>query len=356
MKALLIGGTGPTGPYVVAGLQERSYEVTLLHRGLREIAENEGVQHIHADPFDKDSVTDALADQHFDLVIAAYGRLRLLADIARGVTERFVAVTSGAVYQGYSEYVQPEAAWRHLVPLPMREEAGHGQGAIKLRRAVAAGERTVFDNQANDSYSATILRYPYVYGPRQLVPREWRVIRRLLDGRRSIIVVDGGLTISSQGFAANLAHAVLLAVDRPVISSGQVYNCGDERLVTVREWIERIAQAMEIEIEIVSVPTWMVSDHHALLWKADSNHRFFDLSKITRDLGYRDIVPIDSAVSQTVDWYLSHPLDQASEARLPDPFDYEGEDSIIDNYAKLRDRYSDQVSHQDRPYSYPYGV
>jgi nucleoside-diphosphate-sugar epimerase len=33
MKALVIGGTGPTGPYVVEGLLQRDYEVTIMHGG-----------------------------------------------------------------------------------------------------------------------------------------------------------------------------------------------------------------------------------------------------------------------------------------------------------------------------------
>ena len=37
MKALVVGGTGPTGPFIVNGLIERGYEVTIFHRGTHEI-------------------------------------------------------------------------------------------------------------------------------------------------------------------------------------------------------------------------------------------------------------------------------------------------------------------------------
>ena len=33
MKALVVGGTGPTGPIIVQGLLDRGYEVTIYHRG-----------------------------------------------------------------------------------------------------------------------------------------------------------------------------------------------------------------------------------------------------------------------------------------------------------------------------------
>ena len=51
--ALVIGGTGPTGPYVVNGLAERGYKVTILHTGRHETdLLGPEIEHIHTDPFD----------------------------------------------------------------------------------------------------------------------------------------------------------------------------------------------------------------------------------------------------------------------------------------------------------------
>jgi nucleoside-diphosphate-sugar epimerase len=55
--ALVIGGTGPTGPGVVSGLLERGFEVMILHGGQHEVKLPTEVQHIHTetrlgDPFD----------------------------------------------------------------------------------------------------------------------------------------------------------------------------------------------------------------------------------------------------------------------------------------------------------------
>ena len=46
MKALVIGGTGSTGPYIIDGLLNRGYEVTMLHRGVHEIELPEEVEHL----------------------------------------------------------------------------------------------------------------------------------------------------------------------------------------------------------------------------------------------------------------------------------------------------------------------
>src|SRR5215218_4790332 len=77
MRALVIGGTGPTGPPVVNGLIGRGYEVTILHSGRHEVDTiPEQVEHVHTDAFDIGAVANSLGERSFDAVFAMYGRLR----------------------------------------------------------------------------------------------------------------------------------------------------------------------------------------------------------------------------------------------------------------------------------------
>src|SRR5476649_134315 len=49
-RALVIGGTGPTGPFVVEGLHRRGFDVTILHGGQHEVEfAVPNVRHIHED-------------------------------------------------------------------------------------------------------------------------------------------------------------------------------------------------------------------------------------------------------------------------------------------------------------------
>ncbi len=83
--ALVIGGTGPTGPYVVNGLVDRGFQVTILHTGRHETdLIGPEVEHIHTDPFDVDRTAADLGDRTFDLAVVMYGRLRDLAQLLRG--------------------------------------------------------------------------------------------------------------------------------------------------------------------------------------------------------------------------------------------------------------------------------
>lgn len=327
MKALVVGGTGPTGPHLVRGLLERGYDVSIFHRGTHESDEIPPcVEHIHGDPHFLETIEVALAGREFDLVLATYGRLRLLSAALRGRTPRFVGVGGVAVYRGYKE---PERLFPQgmLVPTSEDDARADSDNDVRFSRLMTETEDAVFA----DHPSATIFRYPYVYGPHQLIPREWCVIRRILDGRRQILVPEGGLMLATHGYAANLAHAVLLALDRPEVSAGQAYNCGDEKTMTIRQLVEVIARTMDASVEVVSVPNEVAVTSRALTLREDLHHWVMDISKLKRDLGYRDLVDPVAAVAETVNWYLQNPPERGGEIeqRLADSFDYELEDRLI---------------------------
>ncbi|MBN9426298.1 MAG: NAD-dependent epimerase/dehydratase family protein [Burkholderiales bacterium] len=327
MKALVVGGTGPTGPHLVRGLIRRGYEVAIFHRGTHESDEiPPQVEHIHGDPHFRETIDAALQERSFDLVLATYGRLRHIAESLRGRAGRFIGVGGVAVYRGYKE---PQRLFPQgmLIPTAEHDARVTADDEAAFSRLMTATEDAVFASHP----TATIFRYPYVYGPNQLIPREWSVIRRILDGRRQIPLPEGGLMLATHGYAENLAHAVLLAVDQADASAGQAYNCGDERTLTVRQLVEVIARRMEVSMEIVSVPNHVAVTSRALTLREDLHHWVMDIGKIKRDLGYRDLVDPVDAIGRTVDWYLRHPPLRGGEIeqRLADSFDYEAEDRLI---------------------------
>ena len=178
-----------------------------------------------------------------------------------------------------------------------------------------------------------MFRYPYVYGPYQLVPREWSIIRRILDGRRQIVLPDAGLTLATHGYAANLAHAVLLAVDHPEASAGQVYNCGDDRQYSLAQIVEIIAGALDREIEVVNLPHELAFPARPLAL-GGYQHKLVDLTKIREQLDYRDPVPAAEAIARTTRWYVDNRPEPGGEIeeRLGDPFDYAAEDELITRF------------------------
>lgn len=353
MKALVIGGTGPTGPFIVEGLLKKGYHVAILHRGVHETELPEEVEHIHSDPHFTESITQALGTRTFDLVIAMYGRIRHIVPLMKDRTPRLIAI-GGLPYQaiidGFKNIVGP--------PIPLSEDAPlvTDESINKFTYLMTLTEQVVMEAHKQGQFETVIFRYPMIYGPRQLAPREWSIIRRILDGRKQIIIPNDGLKLLSRGYIENMAHAVLLAVDQPDKSAGQIYNVRDERLLSVREWIYLIAASMGSELEMVSIPFDLA--HPSRPYTGRSHHEVLDINKIKTQLGYRDIVDCEEAIRRTVSWYLTNRPEPGGEVerQLGDSFDYDIEDRVIQEYrdflAPARERVATGFKYR-HPYPHP---
>ena len=334
-RALVVGGTGPTGIWIVHGLVERGFDVTILHRGQHERAETPaGVTHLHHDPYDEADLAAGLAGRTFDVVVGMYGRLRRLAALTAGSTGRFVSVGGVPAHRGW---MNPSLYAPAGVPVPIGEDGPTVRDSADDEKGyrVARTEEHVFEHHPD----AVHVRYPYAYGPYQLVPREWSIVRRVLDGRSRIIIPDDGLTLHHHGYTVNLAHAVLLGVDQPDRGAGQVFNAGDEEVLTVRQVVELAAGALGADLELVSMPADLAVPARPLLTQPSSTHRVLDLTRIKTTLGYRDVVPAREAVADTARWLAAHPVERGGteETVLTDPFDYAAEDALIDGWRRARD-------------------
>lgn len=334
MRALVVGGTGPTGPFIVEGLRRRGYKVSIFHRGTHEIPEiPDDVEHIHGDPHFAETIDAALSGRTFDLTVATYGRIRLLAAALAGRTGRFVGIGGYAAYRGW---VDPYALDPPGMSSPVPEDAPTVASETEQRFAwlIAQTERAVLQHHP----TGTVFRYPYVYGPYQLRPREWSVIRRLLDGRREIILPHYGLSLSTHGWAGNLGHAVMLAVDRPDVTAGRIYNCGDLEQLTLGQIVQVIAGTLGRDVEIIPVPYEAAGTLKSMVL-TPLGHQLLDLTRIRTELGYRDVLGVRAALARTVRWYVDHPPAPGGdvEKALGDPFDYAAEDRLIAAYRAGRD-------------------
>ena len=330
MKALVIGGGGPTGPFVVEGLRRRGYQVAVLNRGVHPALLPDEVERIVGDPHFIEPLRTALGNRTFEVVIANYGRLAVIAEALAGRTTRFIGVGG---FVGYRGFFQPELNRPSGLPTPTPEEAPFitEQTVHRFAALVAAAETAVFRHHPD----GTVFRYPYVYGPRQLVPREWSVVRRVLDGRRAVILVHGGLGLLTHAYAENIAHALMLAVDQPAAAAGKTYNCGDEVQLDQRQFVEVAADALGAKLEIISIPD-IPSAKPASIFPVP-HHLLMDTHRIRSDLGYRDVVPTVEAVTQTVRWYRDNPPERGGEIerRMSDVFDYGAEDKLIELYREF---------------------
>lgn len=326
MESLVIGGTGPTGPYLVEGLQQRGYDVAVLHRGTHEVPLPGEVEHIHADPHFSETVSDGIRGRHYDVVIATYGRLRLFIDVLDRVTDRLITIGATAYAQRGSH--------------PATESSPRQSGNTLVQKIMAT-EELLMEAHKEGRYNITHYRYPNLFGPRQLAPREWSIVRRIRDGRRFVPVLDGGLTLESRSYVENAAYAVLLSVDEPEASAGQAYNVNDDYTPSDAERIFEIARYMNAEVELLNFPRDLGRPAYFFGIGRDlgfsregrapyTTHSLLDNSKMHSDLGYQDRVDFAEATKRTVDWLLDNQPGPGGEVerQLSDPFDYAAEDEF----------------------------
>jgi nucleoside-diphosphate-sugar epimerase len=334
MKVLVIGGTGPTGVPIVRRLVEDGHAVTILHRGTHERAETPAeVAHLHADPFDEGSLRAALEGTTWDGIAAMYGRLRRVAELTSGRCGHFVSVGGVPAYRGWTD------AWQHEppgLPVPIAEDAELVEDpAIDAKGyRIVRTERAVFASHPGAAH----FRYPYLYGPYQPAPREWSIVRRILDGRRRIVVADEGLTIHHHCYTENSAAAVVRAIEHPELSRGTIFNVGDEEALTIRQVVELCARALGAELEVVSMPYDLAVPAWPLLAQPLPTHRVLDVTRLHRQLGHRDVVPAREAVPVTARWLAANPPANGGieEQVLTDPFDYAAEDTLIQSWRAAR--------------------
>lgn len=358
--ALVVGGTGPTGPHVVKGLQGRGFEVTILHRGTHEIPELADLEHIHADPHFHESIDDAVGSRRFDVVIGTYGRLRHVAAAFAGRCDEFIGVSGVPAYEGYHE---PETCWPHGMAIDVAEDAVVERQAVdgesaatRFSRSIHDGERVVMGLHDEGAFSASLFRYPSIYGPRQLYPRDWSIIRRVLDGRRSIILADSGLTLLTRCSAPNAAQFLLSAVDRPEAAAGETFNVADLQQYSLRQWTQMVSRFAGRELAIESLPFELAGPGRDLFPVPHHDHGLVSTHKARVLLGYQEAVPAATALQASVEWYIDNPPSRKTLDAMIDRFDYEAEDRTVEQFRRATaDLLAAQAQAQtaEHPYAHP---
>src|SRR6266542_4153780 len=222
MRVLVLSGTGFVGSVAVTRLCEMGHEVIVAHRGRTEADHPPDVRHVHHPSVDSNlgaEFLDGLFDELRRLEPEVVVHMQPIGDadagaVVRafgGVARRVVAISSIDVYRAYGRLHRTEPGPPDPVPLredaPQRETvAPDGPGYNKTGvESVVLGDPAL---------PATVLRYPAVYGPGDLMHRLFFGALKWMFDKRPVILLDEGVARwrFSHGYTENLALAVLLAI------------------------------------------------------------------------------------------------------------------------------------------------
>ena len=328
-RALVIGGTGPTGRAIVESLLRLGDAVTIYHTGRHEAAFSAPVDHIHGDPRDLGRMTGDLGGLEFDVAVCTSGRLRHQVQVLAGRVAKLVAITGLHAYRGA---LRAPGAPGPLLPIRETDPLVESPGEDRIGHLVVLGERDVLARHRRGDFDATILRYTMVYGPHAYIPFEWFLVRRVLD-RRPVIALEGdGLMVPQRGYSENLARAVMLDASEPA-AGGQVYKVGDERALSLQQLVEVAAAALGHTWTAVPIPLRESPCRNPFAMRQNT---IFDLAKIRSELGYSDVTGVEEATALTMRWLRDNPIAPGSpeELSLGDhAFDYGREDAAIARYS-----------------------
>ncbi len=334
-QVLVIGGTRFIGFHTVRALIEAGCEVAVFHRGETEPDGLPHVQHLHGDRrellsfvadferFAPDVVLDMVPLTRHDAVDT------LLA--FDGLASRIVAVSSQDVYLAYD--ILRGRTQQPPIPQPMTEEAALRELLYPYRDLFPPGSRMHDYDKipveqtylAQPDLPGTILRLPAVYGPGDYQHRPFPYLKRMVDGRRWIILDETGAGWKwSRAFVENVAEAITRAVtdDR---AAGRVYNVAEPEARTEAEWVRAIGAACGWSGEIVTLATDEVPEHLCDEELDFAQDLVADTTRVREELDYREVVGNEEAMERTVEWELADLPDELP----PHRFDYQAEDAAL---------------------------
>jgi nucleoside-diphosphate-sugar epimerase len=332
LRVLVIGGTGFIGSRVVHQLAGEGHAVTVFHRGETAAELPQGVHQLHGERAELPAHARAIERLDPDVVLhmVAMTERDAAAAVAalQGRTPRLVVVSSADVYRARNRLFRVEPGPPD--PVPLAEESAL-RSELHPYRAAAPGpghpwhdydkipvERLVMESPG---LAGTVLRLPFVYGPGDRQHRLFDHLRRMDAGRAAIAVRrDFASWRCTRGYVENVAAGVALAVTRPR-AAGRIYNLGDETAFSEADWIREVGAAAGWRGDVVTVPEDALGGHPDLATEQDL---VVDSSRARRELGFREVVPLEEGLERTIAWERAHPPHP-----LPPEPDYTAEDRAL---------------------------
>ena len=331
MRVLFIGGTGTISIASTMLLAERGIELTVLNRGLSDVALPAGVRQLRADVSDRKTVADAVAGLEFDVVVnwRAFTPADIEADIELfgGRVAQYVFISSATVYRKPSPF------------FPLVEDAPLGNPDWSYAHNKILCEELLRRAHDETGFPATIVRPSYTYGEHSLPTAcegtGWTIVDRLRRGKPAVVPGDGeSLWTMTHNSDFARGFVGLLGNDAAI---GESFHLTSDEVLTWNQITETIARAAGLEPSIVHIPSDFIASVDSEIGielLADKAHSLvFDNAKIKSVVpGFEAVVPFAAGVARSVAWFEANPekqvVDRERDAALDRIVDAYGTDRI----------------------------
>ncbi len=322
MKILVTGGTGFVGRHLVRSLLEKGTLVRMLVRKTSSIKEfaNIGVELVHGDITERDSLHGIAKD--IDVVY------HLAAQIGKwGIHEaQFSAINvqgtrnllEESLYAGIKQFIFSSTPGVQGKGHPQAQESLPYNPPYIYERTKCEAEKLVLEYHKHQNLPVTIIRPDFVYGPGDL--RRLPLYRAIRNKR--FLIVGNGKSFLHPTYIDDVILGFHLVTDNPV-AFGEIYNISGPRLVTVEDYVETIAQSLNVPPPRFKIPKPLAG---AAAWACEAlsktngkepfitrskiefltNSHGSDISKAQSQLSYYPEFEFEDGVRRAINWYHEH--------------------------------------------------
>ncbi|MBU5311149.1 NAD-dependent epimerase/dehydratase family protein [Tissierella carlieri] len=294
-KVLIMGGSYFIGKKIADVFCENKYDVFTLNRGTKK-QDYENVYNLICDRNDSKQMENILSKYKFNIVIDVSGLNKAQAEILykslnKQELESFVFISSSAVYDvdnlifpfKENDILKENSYW-----------TSYGQNKIEA-------ENYYIESFKNSFTDIIILRPPYVYGENNYAQRESFIFDHICKDRP--IIIPNHNTYLQFIYTTDLANIIieLLKTKKQNIS---IFNVGNKKPVTIKEWIECCAEVVGKEAKIIEY------DYKTKGRKERDFFPFFDYSNVldTSKINciYSEETDFMMGLKNSYDWYLEN--------------------------------------------------
>lgn len=306
MRAVVTGGAGFIGHHLVGALHQRGDKVTVLDDlstgKLGALAPySAGIDFVEGSILDDEALARSMKGCEVVFHLAAMASVvrsfedPVLCDETNAIGT--IRVAEAARRAGVSRVVLASSAAVYGTPptLPCQEQMNpmpvSPYGASKL-----AAELYLHTLGEDRGVATVALRFFNVFGPGQDPASDYAAvvpawIATVLRGERPTINGDGGIT--RDFIDVDNAVSAMLQAGSPTAPTRLTCNIASGRGTSLLELLASIdAGAGTTSEPIIASPR-----------PGDIRHSVADISRATRQLGYRVLVPLDEGIARTVAWY-----------------------------------------------------
>ncbi len=312
MRVLFIGGTGIISSACSELSVKRGIELYLLNRSQTSRPVPEGAHVLSGDVRDKASVTKALGNITFDVVVnwIAFTPEHIETDLEmfRDRTRQYIFISSASAYQ-----TPP-------LSMPIVESTPLSNPFWQYSRDKIACEERLERAYRDEGFPMTIVRPSHTYD-QTLLPMDggYTVVNRMRQGKKVIVHGDGTslwVLTHHRDFAKGFVG--LLGNPQAV---GNAFHITTDELLTWNQIFEMVARAAGTAVQIVHVPSEVIAAYDAG-WGAgllgDKAHSVsFDNTKIKQAVpGCQATIPFARGVEEVMAWYDADPARQVVDTEL----------------------------------------